>query len=88
MIDFKALLSEEARKRHAEADEYYERELIKFRNMTNDNLKISAKYYMTQMKEPWKHESSRPTYDAVFWRIVIPELLRRIKGDEKDVSKL
>jgi len=80
-INFKALLSEEARKRHAEADEYYVCELIKFRNMSSENLCASAKYYMGQMREPWKHEFSCPTYDAVFWHVVIPELLKRVKGE-------
>lgn len=79
VIDFRKLMSEEAQKRHVEADEFYARDFIKFRNMTNKNLRASAKYYMTQMKEPWKHEFACPTYDAVFWHVVIPELLKRLE---------
>ena len=81
-IDFKRLMSEDARKRHAEADEYYAKDLIKFRNMADENLVASAKYYMTQMKEPWKHEFARPSYDAVFWHVVVPEILRRLEKEE------
>lgn len=82
MIDFRKLMSEEARKRHADADKYYEKELIKYRNMTSKDLKVSAKYYMTQMQEPWKHEFSCPTYDAVFWHVIIPELLKRLNDNK------
>lgn len=78
MIDFKKMMSKEARRSQAEADEHFAKELSKFRSMTNENLKASANYYMTQMKEPWKHEFSCPTYDAVFWHVVVPELLRRV----------
>jgi len=80
-IDFKKMLTPEAQKRMADADAYYEQSLIKFRNMTNKNLHASAMFYMTQMRDPWKHEFSTPTYDAVFWHVVIPELLRRIRKE-------
>lgn len=82
-IDFIKHMSIEAQKRHADANEYYERDLLKFRNLTNDNLITSAKYYMTQMHEPWKHEFATPTYDAVFWHIIIPELFKRINKEKE-----
>lgn len=78
-MDFTKLMTKEAQIRHAEANSYYEKELVKFRNLSDKNLVSSAKYYLTQMKEPWKHEFSKPTYDAVFWHLIVPELFRRIE---------
>lgn len=82
-MNFRRYLSPEAQSRMAEADEHYERELIKFRNMSTGNLISSTKYYTGQMREPWKHEFNRPTYDAVFWYVILPELLRRLQEETK-----
>ncbi len=82
-MNFRQYLSPEAQRRMAEADGHYEYELIKFRNMNTENLISSTKYYTGQMKEPWKHEFNRPTYDSVFWYVILPELLRRLKEGTK-----
>jgi len=79
---FKRLLTPEAQRKIAEADEHYERKLIEVRNMTPENLRASARYYMSQMREPWKHEFACPTYDAVFWHIFVPEMIRRLGGKD------
>lgn len=78
-IDFRKLLKPETQQKMAESDEHYACDLIKFRNLTDKNLVASARYYLSQMKEPWKYEFTTPTYDATFYHLIIPELLRRIE---------
>jgi hypothetical protein len=78
-IDFRKLLKPETQQKMADADEHYARDLFKFRNLSDKNLVATARYYLSQMKEPWKYEFSTPTYDAAFYYIVVPELLRRIE---------
>ena len=60
-------------------DEYYEARLLEFRNLTEKNLITTLKYYMTQMEYPYKYKPNVPVYDAVFWHIILPELIRRLK---------
>ena len=78
MVDFRRCLSLERQKQIAQQDEFYEQRLIEFRNMRTENLLATAKYYMTQMKEPWKYDPKAPVYDAVFWHLIIPEMMRRL----------
>lgn len=81
-MDLRKHLSPEAQARMAEADEWYEQDLIKFRNLSTANLLTTIKYYTGQMNEPRKHEFNRPTYDSVFWYIILPEMIRRLEGLE------
>ena len=80
MVDLKKCLSPERQKQIAEQDEFYEQRLIEFRNMKTENLLVTIKYYMAQMKEPWKHDPKAPVYDAVFLHLVVPEMMRRLRG--------
>lgn len=77
----KIILKPEAQKKIAESSEYYEKRLIEFRNLTKENLIASTKYYMSQMQEPKRHQFSTPTYDAVFWYIIMPEIIKRLSDE-------
>lgn len=81
MVDFIKLLSPEQQTKLAELDEYYEKRLIEYRNMTNENLIVTVKYYMTQMEQPKKHKDYKPTYDSAFWLILLPEIIRRLRKE-------
>ena len=81
MIDFRKLFTPEEQTKLAELDEYYEKNLIKYRNITTENLIATVKYYMTQMKEPRRHEEFKPTYDSTFWYILLPEIIKRLRKE-------
>jgi hypothetical protein len=78
MVNFKKLISKEAQHRIAQRDEYYQKRLVEFRNLSKENLVASTKYYLTQMQAPKHWNPGDPVYDAVFYYIIIPELLRRL----------
>jgi hypothetical protein len=82
MVDFRKCLSPEKQKQMAQVDEFYEGRLIAFRNMKTTNLLSTAKYYMTQMKDPYKYKPGEPVYDSVFWHLIIPEMMRRLEKEQ------
>lgn len=53
-----------------------------FANLSNADLAASAKFWMQHCNAPKRFDASEPVYDATFWHIIVPELLRRI--DRKD----
>ncbi len=79
-MEFTKLLPPEKQRQLAELNEYYEGKLIQFRNMDTKNLVVTVKYFMTQMKQPKRHKDYDPTYDATFWLILLPEMIRRLKN--------
>lgn len=77
MVDFRSLLTDEQRRKIALRDAMYAEQRRRFASMTNDNLTASARYYMGQMRDiTWK--PGEPVYDAVFWHVIIPEMLKRL----------
>ena len=84
MVDFMKFLSPERQKEIAEINQFYEKRLIEFRNMTNQNLISSTKYFCSQMQSPSKYTPGVPVYDSTFWHIILPELLRRLEKDENN----
>jgi len=81
MVDFRKLLSPEQQIKLAELDEYYEKRLIEYRNMTNGSLIATVKYFMTQMEQPKRHKDYKPAYDSVFWLLLLPEIIRRLRNE-------
>lgn len=71
-------LSPEAEARYAETRAYEEEQKARFANMTDDNLLSSARYYAAQM-QPMAWPPGTPVYDATFWHIIVPELMRRLE---------
>jgi hypothetical protein len=50
-----------------------------FANLDNGDLAASAKFWMAHCAAPVAVEFGGGTYDATFWHIIVPELLRRVK---------
>lgn len=50
-----------------------------FANLDDGDLVASARFWMQHCAAPTAVEYGGPTYDATFWHIIVPELLRRIK---------
>ncbi len=78
-FNFKKLLSPEQQKLWDENKERVIKEKIRFANLTNENLVVSAQYFLSQMKAPREWLLGDCVYDAEFYHIIIHELLRRIK---------
>ena len=81
--EFRKLFTPEKQKLLAELDEYYEKRLIEYRNMETGNLIATTKYFISQMEMYKKHQDYKPTYDATFFLLILPELIRRLKEKEK-----
>lgn len=75
-IDFKKLLSPEARERLAR----HKRQVEHFASMTKEELVNRAEYYISNCA-PTKHQKCECVYDAVVWHVIIPELIKRLKGN-------
>jgi hypothetical protein len=81
-MNFRRLLSSKRQKEIAEQDEVYEEKFIVFRSMNSQNLASTLEFYTSNMSVPWKYEPGCPVYDATFWHIIIPEVLRRLRKGE------
>jgi len=81
-MNFKKLLSSEARQRMKEADIYYANRCSEIKSLTNKNLIVTVKHYLSQMEAPSKYKPNDPIYDAVFYYIIVPELLERLNGKD------
>lgn len=84
MIDFKKLLPKEIQEHWQENHERVIAKKLEYANMSNDTLANTTEYFLTQMKEPRKWLIGDCVYDATFYHIILPELLRRIR---KDINK-
>jgi cell wall assembly regulator SMI1 len=51
---------------------------VAFANMTDENLVASAKFWMQHCNAPSAVKPDEPVYDATFWHVIIPEMLRRL----------
>lgn len=75
------VLSEEQRKKLAQRDRYYSQRRSETALLSDKNLVATAKYCMSQMRGADHWEPGEPVYDATFYYVVLPELLKRL--DEK-----
>lgn len=55
-----------------------------FANLDNDDLIASAKFWMAHCDKPAKFDKGSAVYDATFYHLIVPELLRRL-GDMEDM---
>lgn len=78
-MNFRKFLKPETIKLLEDRDEYYSKRKLEIKNLSNDNLADTAKYYLTQMEAPKHWKPGDPVYDAVFYYIIIPEILERLK---------
>lgn len=50
-----------------------------FANLSNEDLVASARFWMAHCDAPKRFpDEGAPIYDATFWHVIVPELLRRI----------
>ena len=51
-----------------------------FANLNDGDLVASAKFWMRHCDAPKRFPSAdEPIYDATFWHIIVPELLKRLE---------
>lgn len=61
-----------------EIDEARERT---FASLTNEQLADSARFWMQHCEAPRRAENAGPsTYDHTLWTIIVPEMMRRLRG--------
>lgn len=53
-----------------------------FANLDDGDLAASAKFWMQHCAAPRRFDPSEPIYDATFWHVIVPELLRRVANKE------
>lgn len=51
-----------------------------FRSLSHDSLIASAKYWMQHCEPPKRFKPDEPIYDATFWHVILPELIRRLES--------
>lgn len=49
-----------------------------FANLDNTDLVASAKFWMQHCAAPKRVTPGEPVYDATFWHVIVPEMLRRL----------
>lgn len=76
-------LTPEAQARHAEYLAWFEESKANFANLSDENLIASTKLYMQNM-QPIKFAPGEPVYEATMWHVILPELMRRVRGNEKE----
>lgn len=50
-----------------------------FANLSDEDLVTSAKFWMSHCAAPRQYAPDEPIYDATFWHVIVPELLRRVR---------
>lgn len=50
-----------------------------FANLSDDDLVTSAKFWMAHCAVPRQCAPDEPIYDATFWHVIVPEILRRLE---------
>lgn len=74
MIDFRKLLTPEARDRL----DKHKGQVARFGAMSDQELQERAQYFLDNCATP-KWRPGDPVYDAVVWHVILPELIRRLK---------
>jgi len=70
-------LTPEAEARAAESRRWLAERQSQFASMSDESLVANAKFYMRQMT-PVRFAPGEPVYDATFWHVIVPEVLKRI----------
>lgn len=65
----------------ARADEAARRAV--FANLDNADLVASARFWMQHCQAPLRFNPTEPVYDATFWHVILPELLRRLSSEPR-----
>jgi hypothetical protein len=60
----------------ARADEEQKRAM--FASLSGADLTASARFWMAHCQAPKRFASDEPIYDATFWHVIVPEMLRRL----------
>lgn len=55
---------------------------VTFAMLSNADLVTSAKFWMHHCSAPQRYAKDEPIYDATFWHVIVPELLKRV--EQKD----
>lgn len=50
-----------------------------FASLNNEDLVCSAKFWMAHCNAPGQFAKDEPIYDATFWHVILPELLKRLE---------
>ena len=79
-MNYGKFLSSEVQKKLIERNLHYAERLLEMQKLSTDNLIDTTKYYLSQMSEPRHWNPDDPVYDAIFYYIIIPEILRRLKS--------
>lgn len=75
-------LTPEAAARVAERRAWHEEQKARFANLSDDNLRTTAEFYMSMM-EPVAFPPGDPVYDATMWHVILPELIRRLPASSE-----
>ena len=81
---FLHLLPPEDRQRIRERQQWHDEDATEAREMTDETLVSSIQYAVCQMGGPRQALPGGPTYDAHFWHVYLPELLRRFGEREPE----
>lgn len=79
-IDFLKHLSPEARERIERQRQAHERDVAETRELSNEALCERTEYYLKNCQFPHQWQPGEPVYDGVIAHVIIPELLRRVRG--------
>lgn len=50
-----------------------------FRSLSQESLIGTAKFWMQHCEQPKRFTKGAPIYDATFWHVIVPELIRRLE---------
>jgi hypothetical protein len=71
-------LSPEAQRRYEKTRAYEAEQKARITNLDDGNLCATARLYAKHM-QPIAWPPGAPVYDAVFWNVIVPELVRRLE---------
>ena len=80
MVDFLRFLSPEARARVERHRAFHAADVAEARAMSNEELCERTAYYLANAEFPHRWQPGEPVYDGVIAHVIIPELMRRVKG--------
>lgn len=86
MVDFFKHMSPEAKARYESRKRNFEKDVAEFKVMSAEQLVERVEYFMKNCEFPGRYQPGEPVYDGVIAHVIIPELLRRVKGDPKPIE--
>lgn len=82
MVDFLRFLSPERRAKIERQREAFAGDVAEARAMSNEELCEKTKYYLSQSEFAHRWTPGEPVYDGVIAHVIIPELMRRVRGGQ------